>query len=110
VHQRERAPAGWSAAKVARWRAQRAEVAARDERVAASQDARWVTPALGEWLAALAAAVEVAPELGLYLHWYKGGLASERVDLSRRRRIARAALDLDVLRGLAEDELLVVHA
>jgi hypothetical protein len=99
---------GWSAGKIARWREQRASVTARDQRAAADRT-QWLGPALDEWLRALGAALDVTPELGLYLHEYRGGLASETLDLSRRVRVPRARIDDALLRQLPEDVLHVFH-
>ena len=59
------------------------------------------------WLGFLRAAVAggLAGSVGLLLHWYGGGVESERIDLKNRTRVPLGELDETVLRNMEYDHL-----
>jgi len=100
----ELAAKGWSAAKVKRWIEQRRKTEARDERVRRDLGRR-VQPELEEWRDALGDIARAAGRVGLLLHWYRGGLGTERIAIARRERVKVAALGVEQLARIEEDVL-----
>jgi len=96
---------GWSEAKIRRWQAQKSEVVARNTR---NSDDRARTPEANEWLALITAMLRLGPRFGLLIHWYKGGVATERLDPAKER-IALADLDAERLLRLSQDVLYEFH-
>ncbi len=97
---------GWSATKIARWLEQQASTESRAARVQRDH-AHQRTPEADEWLQFVQAVLTSggADSFGLLLHWYSGGLDSERIELSERQSIRSGALDTAFFLGLSEDVL-----
>lgn len=105
---RKLARKGWSDNKIARAVAQKREQAM----AAGGVQRRRAEDDLARWLAfvdAVLASAQVG-ELGLLLHFYRGGVADEEVTVRERRRVGldedRAAL----LHGMEHDVLYLFHA
>ena len=54
---------------------------------------------------ALVALVEATGRAALLLHWYRAGLATERIEISRREDVPLARLTVALLHGIDEDVL-----
>ncbi|MBI5160233.1 MAG: hypothetical protein HY996_02265 [Micrococcales bacterium] len=97
---------GWGSAKIERWLVQQARTRERDERVRKDHDAANAAY-LETWRDALAALARTAGPVGLLLHWYHGGLETERIEIARREPVALRSLDVAALAGIEEDMLYV---
>jgi hypothetical protein len=97
---------GWSAAKIERWLGERRLARDRRARKNAAHDAS-LGPALEGWVAFLRAVLEAGDvaSVGLLLHWYRGGVDSERIRLASRRGVPLRELSADLLLGIEEDVL-----
>lgn len=99
---------GWSENKIARAMAQRSEHAMATDGVRR----RRADDDLTRWLAfvdAVLASSQVA-ELGLLLHFYRGGIADEEVTVRERRRVGRDEDRATLLHGMEHDVLYLFHA
>lgn len=92
---------GWSEAKIRRWLEQKRETRERSERQADAA-ARSRTPEAAEWVALLADVLGHAARVGLLLHWYRGGIDSERITLEREV-VPRVELTAERLLSMRED-------
>ncbi len=100
---------GWGAAKIERWLDQQARTRRRDVRVRRVRDADEATT-LDRWRLGIEALSLQAKRVGLLLHWYQGGLDSERIRIARREEVPIAALTVERLRGIDEDVLYLFFA
>lgn len=95
---------GWSEARVRRWIEQKELAEAKRLREA---DARGLgaAPEVERWMSCLADLLRSGHtrRVGLLLHMYRGGVASERIDIPGREEIGLAELTPDRLRRMRED-------
>lgn len=101
---------GWSDAKISRWLEERNKIVARETRVANDRKERigslddpdgWCT-------VAKRLRDEGVPYVGLLLHWYSGGLTSERIDFQRCDVLLDEKLGATLCR-VREDVLYVIR-
>jgi hypothetical protein len=88
---------GWGEAKIARWVAERERSAGRETRRAEAD----------RWLTFIRAVLETGRthRFGLLLHWYCGGIETERINLRDTRRLPIAQVTPDTLMEIEEDVL-----
>ena len=98
---------GWSEAKIARWLKDKERAAGHRQRAEALHSDHPPMPEEEMWLGFLRAVIErgVAGSVGLLLHWYSGGVESERIDLKDRTRVSLGELNEIVLRDMDYDHL-----
>ncbi len=95
---------GWGAEKIERWLDQQTRTRRRDARVRKARDSA-ESVALDTWRLGLDALARKAGRVGLLLHSYHGGPASERIQIVRREEMPIAALTIEQLREIEEDVL-----
>jgi hypothetical protein len=105
---RKLARKGWSDTKIARAMAQKREQAEAADDV----QRRRADDGLTRWLAFVDAVLASAQvdELGLVLHFYRGGIEDEEVTVRERRRVGRDDDRAALLHGMEEDVLYLFHA
>lgn len=97
---------GWSEAKVGRWRLQVEGDRVRRRREERGQAGRGV-PSAGQWVTLVREVLGsgATPRIGLLLHWYAGGVESERIQLKSQRQVPRSELTPELLMRMDEDVL-----
>jgi hypothetical protein len=95
---------GWSLGKIERWKTERHKTLEKDKinysRIISLNHveiANWV-----EYLNTIFTRTKIS-YVGLFLHWYKGGLQSERIKIERRIKVRIADLTPDTLLKMNED-------
>lgn len=102
---------GWSETKIARWGEQKKSIHKREERIQKlREEARGSDP--DGWCAIIGELIERAgiKYTGLFLHWYSGGLETEKLDQPRRIELGLDENLADALYHMEEDNLYVVAA
>ncbi len=92
---------GWSAAKVERWLQQKEQTA----QSKAQEKEQQGTPQVASWQDFLSDLLHsgCTPRVGLLLHWYKGRVDTERIDVTGWERVALPNLTKDRLLHMRED-------
>lgn len=100
---------GWSNAKVERWIETRRAVEQRQSRTD-DQTAPTHEGDLQRWVHFLCEVIETQASagIGILLHWYRGGIDSERIQLKDRLVVPVDGLSTTVLGALEEDMLCMV--
>jgi hypothetical protein len=107
---RELQSKGWSKTKIDRWLAQHDETRLKRERTAAHHE-QWAreqyTAGAEHWLTILREVLESGktPSVGLLIHWYSGGLESERIEIQKRCQIRISDADLELMLHMQHDIL-----
>jgi hypothetical protein len=103
---------GWSETKVQRWLEQQQAVYEREARMETARNACAEGSDPDGWSAILTELITEArlPYVGLLLHWYSGGLNSERIHLSGRVCVAIDSELGATLYRMEEDTLYQVTA
>src|SRR5439155_22067036 len=90
------------------------EKAAAEERAERTQEARRSEGMrqVQRWLDVIAEILDsgVASRIGILVHWYSGGIESERIDLGPTTSVSLDGLSADMLLEMKEDALLEVCA
>jgi len=97
---------GWSEAKIKRWLTEKQAAREKDERKAQHQ-AEGGKQAAKPWLDLLTAVLEsgTTKQLGILLHWYKSGVANERIRLKDTITTRLVEVTPDFLMTMKEDVL-----
>ena len=102
---------GWSEARIERWLAEKAMAADRAVRERGSM-ADGHEPEVERWLAVISEALNAgyARRFGLLVHWYSGGLESERLQLGPTQSVPLSELSATTLLEMREDALLEIRS
>jgi hypothetical protein len=97
---------GWSEAKIKRWLKQKEQTQERHRREDAALS-EGGGPELNRWIEFLnhLIASNLSPRLGLLLHWYHGGIESERIKIQRREKVRLSEVNPERLMRIEEDVL-----
>jgi len=102
---------GWSDTKIDRWLQQQTQYLERLSRERESREAATRGTDPDSWCQTISEllALPGVRYAGLLLHWYSGGIESERIHLSDRRRVRLDSSTLDFLYHIEEDILYEFH-
>jgi hypothetical protein len=97
---------GWSEAKIQRWVEQKEQTKERHQREDEAR-ATGSTPELNQWVEFISELLESGKsrKLGLLLHWYQGGIESERINILGREKVKLTELNPERLMKMNEDML-----
>lgn len=97
---------GWSEAKIDRWQVQTERDRARRRQEGTTGAQRGLQDAK-QWIDLLRDLLNsgATARIGLLLHWYRGSVESERVELNGIRRVELSAASTDQLMGIEDDVL-----
>lgn len=101
---------GWSETKIKRWRTDRENTIQKDK-VRYDRIANGVDIDIENWINYLSKVFNKTKiqHFGLLLHWYKGGLESERINIKDRIQIRIFELTADTLLKMEEDVIYEVR-
>ena len=95
---------GWSESKINRWTEDRKKDLEKKRKIYNNMASRQHTD-VENWVAYIKKLFESTTinHFGLLLHWYKGGLENERIELKERKRLKVTEINEDILLKMNED-------
>ena len=101
---------GWGKARIKRWLVEKTLAADRALR-ARDREAESGAPELDRWIGVISKVLSMgyASRFGLLVHWYSGGMESERLQLGPTQSMPLSELSATTLLEMREDSLLEVR-
>jgi hypothetical protein len=99
---------GWSNAKIERWLSEKRATEKKRKKRASEVSGVTLIGAWEDLLRTLIAQLQIS-YVGLLLHWYSGGLQSERINILRRVSVPVSNLNPTFLLEIEEDVLYRIH-